>query len=228
MDVPITDKPLQLTVDRVSDRLIAIEFGRVIDGKGADEYVAVDDDFSYVLSEPHGYVIGFTVDNFASFDAEGVEVIWEGGPFATPAVFDVPVLGLEGASAGAIATLAAVVFAGISTADAELFNWAVEIERAGEEKVERWRLCLAAGNLLAHFGLGYSLCEVGRFHQAYTHLRRYTELVPRNSWAWCWLGQACVGCGDPDEARQAFQAALRLERSGSFATDAEERLAALG
>lgn len=227
MEIPITEKPLQLTVDRPMDWLIAIEFGHVIDGKSEAEYVAVDDDFRYVLSEPCGYLIGFVVDHLDGFDPGGIEEIWESEHSKVPVGFDVPVLGLEAASAGAITTLASVVFAGMSTTDAELFHWAVEEEDAGEEKVMRWRRCLAAGNLKAHFGLGYSLCEVGRFHAAYSHLRCYTNLVPRNAWAWCWLGDACLGCGDLSEARKAYHEALRLERAGSFETNAAERLATL-
>lgn len=227
MDVPITEKPLQLTVDRWMDWLIAIEFGHVIDGKCEDEYVTLDEDFRFVLSEPDGYLIGFVVDGFEAYDPVSEAEIWEDGPFDVPAIFDVPVLGLEDASAGEITTLAGVFFEGISTTDADLFHWAVEVDEAGEEKVRRWQRCLASGNLKAHFGLGYSLCEIGCFHRAYSHLRRYTELVPRNSWAWCWLGQACVGCGDRDEARRAYEEALRLEREGSFRTNAAELLAAI-
>lgn len=226
VDIAVTGKPLQLTVDRPMDWLIAIEFGQVIDGKCDAQYVTVDDNFRYVLDEPDGYLIGFVIDNFESFDPASIEEIWESEIFDVPA-FDVPILGLESAAAEAISTLSAVVFAGISTIDADYFHRAVEVTDQGEEKVKRWRSCLAAGTLKAHFGLGYSLCEVERFHEAYTRLRRYTELVPRNSWAWCWLGDACVGCGDLDEARQAYDQALRLERVGSFETNAEERLAAL-
>ena len=87
-----------------------------------------------------------------------------------------------------------------------------------------WRYCLGAGNLKAHFALGYTLCEQGRFREAYRHLRHYTELAPRNAWAWNWLGQACVGLGDVDEARGAFERAVELEEAGSFETDAFERL----
>lgn len=227
MDIRVTDTPLQLTVDRPMDWLIAIEFGQVIDGKGEAEYVTVHDNFRYVLDQPDGYLIGFVVDSFGGFDPASLEEIWESEIFERPVVFDVPVLGLEGASAGAITTLAAAVFADMSTVDADYFHWAVQVDEPGEEKVKRWRSCLAAGNLKAHFGLGYSLCEVGRYQNAYTHLRRYTELVPRNSWAWCWFGDACVGCGDLGEARRAYEEALRLERAGSFETNAEERLASL-
>ncbi len=86
---------------------------------------------------------------------------------------------------------------------------------------------MGAGDLKAHFGLGYTLWELGRFQEAYRHLRFYTELTPRNSWAWCWLGKACVSLSSIDEARTAFERALALEADGSYATDAEEMLRAL-
>ena len=60
-----------------------------------------------------------------------------------------------------------------------------------------WRWCLEAGDTKAHFGRGYTLCELGRYHEAYGHLRAYTEIVPRNAWAWSWLGQASEGIGEP-------------------------------
>lgn len=76
----------------------------------------------------------------------------------------------------------------------------------------------------AHYGLGYTLCGAGAHREAYSHLRRYTELVPTNGWAWCWLGQACEGLGDIAEARAAYERAV--EEDGDE-TDAAERLAEL-
>ena len=158
----------------------------------------------------------------SGFDPEGLEgPIWEGPRFA------VPVLGLEDASVGEIVLAAKATFAGITTVDNVFFDFAVS--GGGADKAEiGWRVCLAAGNLKAHFGLGYTLCDHGRHHEGYAHLRRYTELCPKNSWAWCWLGKACAGKGDPDEARHAFERAIELEDAGSFETDAEELLQGLG
>ena len=31
---------------------------------------------------------------------------------------------------------------------------------------------------MAHFGLGYTLYDLGRFQEAYRHLRHYTEIAP--------------------------------------------------
>src|SRR4051794_27232828 len=43
---------------------------------------------------------------------------------------------------------------------------------------------------MAHFALGYTLYELGRFKEAYRHLRYYTEISPQGAWNWCWLGKA--------------------------------------
>jgi hypothetical protein len=53
----------------------------------------------------------------------------------------------------------------------------------------------------------------------------YTELTPRNSWAWHWRGQAAEAMGDLAEAKGCFRRAVRAEDEGSFETDADERLA---
>lgn len=77
---------------------------------------------------------------------------------------------------------------------------------------------------MAHYGLGYTLYDLGRYREAYRHLRAYTELVPADGWAWCWLGKACEAMGDTDEARSSYQEAIRLDGDG---TDAPELLANL-
>ena len=80
---------------------------------------------------------------------------------------------------------------------------------------------------MAHYGLGYTLLELGRDREAYPHLRAYAELVPHTAWAWCWLGQACAAMGETAEARRAFERAIALTGEGGDETDAEELLAAL-
>jgi Flp pilus assembly protein TadD len=68
---------------------------------------------------------------------------------------------------------------------------------------------------------------MGRYAEAYGHLRTYTEIVPRNAWAWSWRGQAAEGIGELGEAARCYRRALRLEQAGSYETDARERLAQL-
>jgi Flp pilus assembly protein TadD len=80
---------------------------------------------------------------------------------------------------------------------------------------------------MAHFGLGYTLYELGRFPEAYRHLRHYTEIAPCGGWNWCWLGRAAEAIGETGEARNAYERALALEDAGHEETDAAELLDAL-
>ena len=73
------------------------------------------------------------------------------------------------------------------------------------------------------FGLGYTLFDLDRHREAYTHLRRYSEIAPHNSWAWLWFGRAAEALGEQtEEAVSAYRRAVRREREGSFRTDAQE------
>jgi tetratricopeptide (TPR) repeat protein len=217
-----TQTPLKLTVDRTNDVLLAIAHGHVVDGKQEDEYIRLTEQVALLLADPEGDLIGFVVDGISGLEpGEGPEELWE-----TPD-FHVPEIGLRNANAGEILTAGLAAYPGSSTLDAELFHQAVNNQDDAEIE-DYWRLCLGAGDLKAHFGLGYTLCELGRHREAYAHLRYYTELVPRNAWAWCWLGHACAGAGERAEAILAYEQALELERKGSFETDAAECLGNLG
>ena len=80
----------------------------------------------------------------------------------------------------------------------------------------------------AHFGLGYTLCDLGRPAEAFGHLAMYTEICPRNSWAWVWRGRAARDMGELAEARSCFERAIRCEDEfGAAETDARDFLAAL-
>jgi tetratricopeptide (TPR) repeat protein len=213
-----TKIPLHLSIDAGEDWLIALEFGAVLDWNPPEERVALSENFAFVLRELGGEVIGFAVDELSEFDPDDVGgAIWDGPRF------DVPVLGLERASAGEIITVAKSTFRGLTTIDNYFFSRATNTEDLDEAEVA-WRVCLAAGNLKAHFGLGYTLYDQGRYAEAYGHLRRYTELCPKNSWAWCWFGKVCAARGEVEEARRAFERAIELEERGSFETDAHELL----
>lgn len=215
----VSDLPLVLTVDWILGTLHAIEPGNVIDDKPEDEYLGVHEQFAYVLDRPGGRVIGFIVPDPGEFDPMECDLVWE-----TP-TFSVPVLGLESATAGEIITAALARFDDTCTANAQTFHYAVGLDEGRD--VDAWRICLSTGELKAHFGLGYSLWEVGRFAEAYGHLRYYTTVAPRNSWAWCWYGRACVSLGESAEAETAYCKALELEREGAAETDATELLAEL-
>ena len=80
---------------------------------------------------------------------------------------------------------------------------------------------------MAHFALGYTHLELGQNHDAYRHLRYYTEVAPAGSWNWCWFGKAAIAIGEKAEARKAFEHAIALAADGDEETDAPELLAEL-
>ncbi len=97
----------------------------------------------------------------------------------------------------------------------------------GEEALVAWLACLEAGDSMAHFALGYTLYDLGRYVEAYRHLRYYTEIAPSHPWNWCWFGKAAEAVGEIAEARRAYQRAIALEEAGEDETEAWDRLAAL-
>jgi predicted Zn-dependent protease len=90
-----------------------------------------------------------------------------------------------------------------------------------------WQACLAEGNELARYALGYTLLDLDRPREAHEQLKRYSALVRRNAWAWCYLGQACERLDDWEGAEYAYRQALEATAAGSFDTEAGDRLAAL-
>ena len=115
---------------------------------------------------------------FSAFDPEdpALAEIFAGPRFA------VPMLGLADASAGE-GLLAARRFPdGGSTLDRVYFDAAMGAD--GLEALYLWRGALQAGNQMAHYGAGYTLLSLGERHAAHRHLRRYTELVASDPWAW--------------------------------------------
>lgn len=77
---------------------------------------------------------------------------------------------------------------------------------------------------MAHHALGYTLYDLGRYHEAYRHLKAYTEIVPADGWAWRWLGKASEAIGEREEARSAYEKAIALDGDE---TDAPELLVLL-
>jgi len=213
--------PLYLNHDADLGWLIAMPFGEVSDEALADE-IDVGDAFRYVARQGDGGIVGFVVRPFSSFDPEAAAVarIWR-----EPA-FDAPQLGLRNVSAGEICLAAKPFLGGRSTVNRGFFDKALAA-RSKEEAAGWWFLCLQAGDAMAHYGLGYTLLDLGRTREAYRHLRAYTEIAPLNAWAWCYRGRAAEGIGDADDARTSYRRAIALEREGGETTDAAMLLAAM-
>lgn len=217
------DRPrLYLSRDAGADWLSATEFGTVDDGQPAEHWLGLSAQVGFLLGSPFGPVIGFRVNDFSELDLddEDHEPMWTGPRF------DVPVLGLRDASAAEICLAAGAYLDGESTANRVYFDAAVAAGSEGEldEALADWRMCLEAGDLMAHYGLGYTLHELGRYRESYRHLRAYTEITPHNAWAWCWLGYTCTALGELGEARSAYGRAVELGAEGGDETDAEEWL----
>jgi tetratricopeptide (TPR) repeat protein len=221
---------LHLTHVSEADCLVALEFGRVDEGQFAGCWRALREAHDaqrdgariwYLHDGPQGPEVGFKALGLSMVDLEAAELaeLWVGPRF------DAPTLGLAVASAAEILLAARALFAGRPSVNHEFFMRAVEA--SGEEAVGAWECCLEAGDAMAHYGLGVTLLELGRCHEAYRHLRYYTELAPAGSWAWCAYGRAAESLGQDGEARTAYRRAIELEERGGPHTDAEQLLARL-
>lgn len=204
--------------------LTALEFGIVDDGQPDDrwEIVGADEDFAFLRVHPHCPIVGFKVIDLQAFDAEhpAHAQVWD------EPLFDVPLLALREAPAGAILSAARTHFGPDASTNRTYFDAAVN--KRGKEALRLWWACLESGDAMAHFAIGYTLYDLGRFEEAYRHLRYYAEIAPAHPWNWCWFGKAAEAVGSPGEARQAYERAIELEQTGGNATDAPELLEALG
>ena len=129
-------------------------------------------------------------------------------------------------AAGEIIIAARTYFGSLPSINRFWFNAAVN--REGEQALPVWQACLESGDSMAHFALGYTLFELGRFHEAYGHLRYYTELAPAQPWDWCWFGKAAEALGETDEAWDAYVRAIELTAEGGDETEADKLLPRLG
>lgn len=206
------------------DWLTALEFGRVDDGVPMERWGEVSDHFAYIHlgDADETPAVGFKVLGYTHFDADDDDhaEIWEGPRF------DAPQLGLSAASAGEIvAAVKATYGTKRPSYNRMLFNEAAGAE--GERALELWAACLQAGDGMAHFGLGYTLLDLGRPHYAYRHLRHYADIAPAQPWVHNYLGQAAEAIDETEEARLAYKRAIELTEEGGTETDAEERLSGL-
>jgi len=167
---PVT---VRISYDADLECLRALKFGEAADGQLSDETDEPVESFLLFRRGRSGPVIGFGVDDFW-----GLELPDPDTPLLPRTVrFDAPTLGLRRASAEEV-ILAARTSLDESTPDVVFFDMAVDAGQAGDlEAAEAlWRCCLATGEMAAHFGLGYTLCDACRHAEAYGHLRTYTEI----------------------------------------------------
>ena len=80
---------------------------------------------------------------------------------------------------------------------------------------------------MAHFGIGYTLCDLDRYREALPYLRHYARIASHGPWSWVWLGQMPVGSRAGSSRRGVLPAATALSEAGAEETDAPELLAEL-
>ncbi len=211
---------LFINVDVGAGWIIALEYGRVDEGQPLDAWEGVSGQFGLLHDGgPDGRLLGSKVLDASTYDPDAHPEMWKAP------TFDVPLVGLSNATPNEIIVATKSLLGQTSTLNRQLFNAAMA-EDDPDEALSLWSACLQAGDQMAHYALGYTLYDLQRYPAAYRHLRRYTELSPRNSWAWCWFGQAAAAVGRREEAIAALQRAIMCEtRPGE--TPARERLQAL-
>jgi hypothetical protein len=220
----VTRHPARISYDARWDTLVVCEFGAVPEERMPDQCLPVGDELRFFLRRPRGTVMGFRVTRLHDVDTEAADHDLWGEPR-----FRVPALGLQRAGVGEIVLRARTTLGGRSTSDVTADRRGRRRTATGEHaRAERaFRAALDAGDLRAHLRLAACLSAQGRYAAAYDHARIFTELAPRNSWGWAWLGRVCVELGELGEAGTALRRAVRLERDGSYRTPARRVLRAL-
>lgn len=209
--------------DLPADWLSALEFGRVDDGVPSGRWRPISSRAAWLLDRPGGRVVGVRLDDASGCDLTSDEFrpCWApSGPR-----FDAPTLGLTDVNTGQLLLAAQTRFGDEPTLNRVYFNDAMQ--ETGHDALTVWQLCLEAGDLMAHYGLGYTHYGLEDYHAAYRHLRFYASLAPTEPWAWCWLGKAAYALGEQREAVTAWRRALRLEGTGEGETEARGLLDAL-
>ena len=197
------------------DVLYVYERGYVDDGLEPERQLELCGHVSLMLGIDGKECVGFVFGGLAEFDFEAPEnaAVWSGPRF------DVPAFGIERGTVGLIGATARMVLGTLRTPDRVLFDAALSAPDPARA-LPLWEECLAEGNELARYALGYTLLELDRPREAHEQLRRYSALVRRNAWAWCYLGQACERLEDWEGAEYAYRQALEATAGGSFDTDA--------
>jgi hypothetical protein len=211
-------------VSNVPDRdvLYVFERGFCDDGLEPERGIELCEHVSLMLDLDRERCVGFIFGGLSEFDFEAPEnaIVWKGPRF------DVPAFGIEQGTVGLIAATARLVLGELRTPDRVLFDAAL-LAQDPNDALAAWEACLAEGNELARYAIGYTLLDLDRPREAHEQLRHYSALVRHNAWAWCYLAQACERLADWEGAEYAYRQALQATAAGSFETDAPGRLAAL-
>ena len=216
-----TRHPVRLSYDADRDALHVCEFGAVAEERMEGQFVAIGEQLRFFLRHRGGPVIGFAIDGLSALDLDASALdLWRAPRFRVPA------LGLAEASVGEIALRARTTLAGRSTADVAAEARGRAAGSPADAEIA-YRDALDAGDLRAHLWIASALTAQGEYAAAYDHARIFTELAPRNSWAWAWRGRICVELEEVDEARKALRRAVSLERRGSYPTPARDVLRSL-
>lgn len=218
-----TPRPaLFVSVDSHLDMLVACPYGTVCDGTPSENWEGVTEEIGLLHDGEDGPIVGLAVNGLTDCNPEAIDedLLWSGPRF------DVPILGLVNVSAGEVIVAARDHFKDSGTFNCFLFGVATGTDDLNmAERI--WRQCLGAGDMKAHYGLGYTLLDLGRSDEAYHHLRYYTEIAPNQPWAWRYRGLAAEAVGDPGDARRSYRRAIALTADGGEDTDALDLLATL-
>ncbi len=185
------------------DWLIALEYGRVDEGQRDDAWTGITENFGYLFERER--CVGFKLIGFSEFDLDAPEhePLWSGPRF------DAPTLALSNCSAGEVILAARAHYGDRSSTNRLYFNAAIEAQSTDESLAE-WLGCVESGDSMAHYGLGIALYDRGEYTRAYTHLRFYATIAPREAWAQFWLARAALAIGEHAEAGAAARKAQAL------------------
>jgi tetratricopeptide (TPR) repeat protein len=210
--------PIRLHLTHIPelDTLVALEYGRVDEGTPEEWWRRVGARVAYLHDPRVDRDVGFKVRESSRLDVDTLSEVWR------PPHFAVPMLALTEASAGEIILAARALLGSRPTISHEFF--ALAADACGEEALTLWLCCLEAGDSIAHWGVGATLYRLGRFHEAYRHLRYYTEISPELSWTWCWYGRAAEALDLAGEALGAYRKAVAFEERDGEDTGAAELL----
>ena len=106
-----------------------------------------------------------------------------------------PQLGLPESPAGEIVIAVRALLGDRSSFNRLLFRAGHATLTIRNRSCAIWMACLTSGDAMAHFGLGCTLYKLGRFREAYRHLRYYVTIAPGHPWNWCLVRKGGRGDG---------------------------------